>query len=170
MYRLLYVAALTVMSITVSGAVVGQENETPEEESAAQPAIQHELVTELIVEPANYRASVKNAMQSHLRAMGLIVTLRTPLKEHMPLHADAMLALSKIHAELYVPGSESPGASAAIWSSPETFTAAIDDFESKASQLAAAVEDGNRHHIFNSLTRLGESCENCHTQFRIGSR
>jgi len=165
MYQLLCVAATIVTLIAVTGTVIGQENEAQAEESA----VQHELVTEFILEPVNYRTSVKAAMQSHLRSMGLIVTLRTPLKEHMHLHAKAMLALSKIHGDLYANGSESPGTSAAIWSSPEAFAAAIDDLESKAGKLASAVDGGNRHYIFNTLTQLGESCENCHSQFRIGS-
>jgi cytochrome c556 len=97
------------------------------------------------------------------------VKVRAPFKEHMPWDANGMLALSKIHGQLYAVGSETAATSPAIWSNSEAFAVAVKGFENSAQDLTSAVEQGNRHHIFNRLTQLGENCESCYGQFRTGS-
>jgi cytochrome c556 len=132
-------------------------------------AIQHELVTELTVEPVTYRASIKLAMQNHLQSIGLIVSMRTPLNEHLPVHTDALMALAEIHGDLYAADSESPATSPSIWSDAEAFAGAIEDLEAKTTELAAAAESGNRHYVYSMLIKTGQSCESCHETFRLGA-
>jgi cytochrome c556 len=147
-------------------AVLAQEID-PNDESIDEPAVFHELVNEVVREPERYRAFVKDAMTGHLGAMGMIVTQRTPLVEHMAIHAKAMLALAQLHKSIYAAGTGTADAAPEIWSDPETFAVLQDGFAKTAADLVAATENGNSHAVLGQLMRLGERCHNCHETFRI---
>lgn len=117
--------------------------------------------------PVEYRAFIKESMEGHLGAFGLILTMRAPDTDDLPLHADALAWLTRLHGSLYPEGSETPATSAAIWEHPDQFSAASKRTEELAAALKAAVDGGNRHQVLNALVRLGESCESCHAQFRL---
>ena len=155
--------AITMMSAL---AVLAQEID-PNDESIDKPTVFHELVNEVVREPERYRAFVKEAMVGHLGAMGMIVTQRTPLVEHMAIHAKAMLALAELHKAVYEAGTGTADAAPEIWSEPEAFAVLQDEFAKKAADLVAATENGNRHAVLGQLTQLGERCHNCHESFRI---
>jgi len=155
--------AMTMMSAV---AVLAQEID-PNDESIDEPAVFHELVNEVVREPERYRAFVKDAMTGHLGAMGMIVTQRTPLVEHMAIHANAMLALAELHKALYAAGTGTADAAPGIWSDPEAFAVLQDGFAKKAADLVAATENGNQHAVLGQLMKLGERCHNCHESFRI---
>lgn len=131
-----------------------------------KPAVQHELITEPDVRPVEYRGYVKQAMQSHLSAFGLVLTYRAPHREHLPIHAAALASLAGAHEVLYPEGSNSPRTSASIWSEPDTFGEALKKTTEAANRLQTAVDGGNQHLMLDALVRLGDSCENCHARFR----
>jgi len=158
--RIAVIAATTVVSF-LAIANVGTAKEEQD-----KPAIHHELITELQRSPIEYRDAIKNAMQGHLNAAGLILTMRAPDKDHLPLHADALVWLTKTHESLYIEGSETPATRETIWTQPEDFETALSKATQMAQQLKAAVDGGNRHLVLNATVKLGESCESCHAQFR----
>ena len=105
---------------------------------AAEPqrpasAVQHELITKLETKPVEYRENVKQALQAHMQAFGLILTLRAPHPENLQPHADALAWLAKAHEDLYPDGSQGPGTSASIWQQRDQF-----DTASKKTTAAAA--------------------------------
>ena len=160
--------AMSSIAMMVVCAVAGSAQEQdPNDESIDEPAVYHELITELVVEPERYRAFVKQAMEGHLGAMGMIVTQRTPLVQHMVIHARAMQSLAEMHKAIYASGTGTDNAAPGIWTEPEAFAYLQDDFAIKVAELVAATEQGNRHAILGKLMQLGDRCEICHKTFRI---
>lgn len=121
-------------------------------------------------QPVEYRRHVKNAMQDHLYAFGLILTFRSPHEEHFALHAEALADLAEAHKSLYPAGSESDASSPRIWQEPEAFEAALQRTSDAAAKLRDTLAMQNRHAILNVYIRLSESCEGCHNDFRVAER
>lgn len=121
-------------------------------------------------QPVEYRRHVKNAMQEHLSAFGLILTFRAPHEEHFALHAEALADLAEAHKSLYPAGSGSDASSPRIWQEPEAFDAALQRTADAAAKLRDTLAMQNRHAILNVYTRLSESCEACHNNFRVAER
>jgi cytochrome c556 len=137
------------------------------EQNKAKSAVQHELITELQTNPVEYRRFIKQAMEGHLGAFGLILMMRAPDHDNLPLHADALVWLANLQASLYPEGSETDGTIERIWTNPDQFRAESAKAAELAGELKTAVDGGNRHLILNSMVRLGEHCEQCHARYRI---
>jgi cytochrome c556 len=167
MYRIVVVVVVTIVFLGAAKTSIGEQ--AAKDETREPAAIEHELVTELTVEPVKYRASIKQAMQNHLEATGLIVSMRTPLTQHLSVHTDALRALAGIHGDLYAAGSESPATSPTIWSDAKAFARAIEDLKAKTTELATAAKSSNRHYTYSMLIKTGQSCESCHEAFRLGA-
>ena len=153
------VAAALTLYMTSSSTAQQAEAERP-------PAVQHELVTEYETNPIQYRAMIKQALESHMGALGLILTYRAPHTENLPFHADALVTLTSIHASLYPEDSQTQQTRETIWSAPEEFAAASERTAEIAAQLQSVVEQGTAIQSINRLVALGESCEACHARFR----
>lgn len=158
-------AAKLVVACSLAGGMLqpvsAQDNPDPEqlqatEESTGMPK----------QEPVAYRHHVKQAMQGHLAAFGLILIFRAPHEDHFAMHADALAAMSAVHASLYPAGSESAGTSPRVWEQAEAFEAAASKTSEAAEGLKKSIETRNRHAILNQFVRLSESCEACHARFR----
>ena len=117
-------------------------------------------------DPAGYRKFIKQAMQNHMSAFGLILTFRAPYEENFALHADALVTLSTAHASLYPDNSQSETTLPAIWEQPEAFAAAMEKSQQAAVQLQESVAMWNRHAMLNRYVRLSDSCSDCHAKFR----
>jgi cytochrome c556 len=155
-----------IVAVVIALFATFANSEEATEKAQPQSAVQHELITEIQTNPVDYRGAIKQALQGHLSAFGLILMMRAPDKDDLPLHADALVWLTSNHASLYPMDSATSATGELIWEQPEQFSAAAEKTAALARELKAAVESGNRHLILNSLVQLGESCESCHTSFR----
>ena len=54
----------------------------------------------------------------------------------------------------------------AIWTVPEDFQKAKDDFTGKLDQLRLTAKTGSETDVFAALDRVSESCKACHRNFR----
>ncbi len=140
-----------------------------EAERARAPAVQHELVTEYVRNPVEYRALIKETLEGHLGALGLIAMRRAPDQDQMPFHADALVQLTATHASLYPEGSETARTRDSIWSNREEFESASSATAESAQRLRDSIELGDLNQIMGGLVGLGESCESCHARFRVPS-
>lgn len=130
-----------------------------------QAPIHHDLVTELERTPVAYRALVKQALEGHLGALGLILTQRAPDVDLVPFHVDALVKLTKLHESLYPEGSATPHTSERVWTDGTEFKAASEATADLARRLQTVVDRGNTSQSVNALVRLGESCQSCHAKF-----
>ena len=134
---------------------------------AAQARIHHELVTELQRNPIEYRALVKQTLEGHLGALGLILTQRAPDSDLIPSHVEALVALTQRHESLYPEGSATPRTSERIWTEAAEFQKASKRTAELARQLQAVIARGNAAQSMNALVGLGESCQACHARYRM---
>ncbi|VUX56370.1 exported protein of unknown function [uncultured Woeseiaceae bacterium] len=135
------------------------------QEDAGKDRIFYELQT-IEEDPVGYRRMVKQALEGHMGAYSLILIKKAPYPSHGQSHVDAIAILGLQHKDLYPEGSETVGTRPEIWSQPDAFAAALEKTSAAAAYLKEKYEEGNHHLILNALTRLGESCENCHNRFR----
>ena len=119
-------------------------------------------------DPVAYRRAVKQALENHMAAYGLILIAKSPHPDHGQAHVDAIAALAEQNRVLYPAGSETAGTQPEIWNQPEAFMAALEKTSVAAALLKQKHEAGNRHLVLNALTRLGDTCEGCHSRFRAG--
>jgi cytochrome c556 len=160
--RLGALIALAAICPRMQGYAVAQERN-----GAHPPAVQHELVTEYVKSPVEYRALIKQTLEGHLGALALIATGRAPDAEQMPFHADALVALTAIHASLYPEGSKTPQTRDSVWTDRAAFESASNANARIAEQLRDAIARGNRVQFMNGLATLGDSCEGCHARVRV---
>ena len=156
--------AAFVAAISLQGTGQGMAQERG---IAEPPAVQHELVTEYETNPIEYRALLKQALEGHLGALGLLATRRAPGPDQQPFHADALVQLTANHTSLYPAGSETARTRESIWADPVSFDSASKETAEIAVRLRDAVDRGDLHQVMNGLVALGESCEACHARFRV---
>ena len=54
----------------------------------------------------------------------------------------------------------------AIWTVPEDFQKAKDDFTGAIDQLSQTAQNGSEEQVYKALDRVSESCKACHRNFR----
>ena len=118
-------------------------------------------------DPVTYRRALKQALEGHLAAYGLIITSRSSHQSHSTFHANAIDELGQQHMLLYPAGSETDSTRLEIWSQPEAFAEQLQKLADAASRVREMEADGNPQLRLNAVVRLGESCESCHQRFRI---
>jgi cytochrome c556 len=162
----IFVAVTSVLSLaTFSVSGIAQETAT-EAQKTENDRTFYELLT-IEEDPVGYRRQVKQALQSHMAAYGLILIAKAPHPEHAPAHADAIAALGAQHMVLYPQGSDTDATRPEIWSQTERFADMLQHLADATAYLKEKQDTGNRHQMLNALTRLGESCEGCHNRYRI---
>jgi cytochrome c556 len=132
-----------------------------------QAPIHHELITEWKTNPVEYRALIKQALEAHHGALALILIKRAPDSGLIPLHVEALVALTKLHGSLYPEGSETPHTSDRIWTDAAEFHKASQRTAELAQELPAVIDRGDMTQSVNAVIRLGESCQACHARYRI---
>jgi cytochrome c556 len=145
-----------------------KEVRAQDDDGTKKGAIHYELQG-IVEDPVAYRRLVKQALEGHMGAYGLILTAKAPYPEHAQAHIDAIVALAQQQKDLYPEGSESEGTKPEIWSQPEAFAAAHNKTDDAATLLKEKHAEGNRHLILNALVRFGESCQGCHAGFQTES-
>jgi cytochrome c556 len=113
---------------------------------------------------AEYREHVMSAVGGHMQSMADIVRGKVDHQDHFGLHANAMADLAGITNTLFPAGSEGGDALPAIWQNTDDFAGKVSDFESAASALKAAVDDGGN--LGQAIQNLGQACKSCHDDYR----
>jgi len=160
------IAATIVVTAVLLFAGARQALRAEEAPAGDEPAAKQQLAGLPRQEPVEYRRHIKAAMQDHLAAFGQILRFRVPHEDHFELHADALVALTAVHASLYPEGSVSAGTSPLVWEQYEAFLAASGKTAEAAVRLRESLETRNRHAILRHFIDLGESCARCHEAFR----
>ena len=114
-----------------------------------------------------YRQSVMKAVGGNMGAMVGIMKGAGD-KTNLAVHAEAMADLSKIAQTLFPAGSDfgETAALPVIWEKTDDFAAAIKKFQDAAGVVAEAAKGGDMAAFGAAFNGLGESCKNCHENFR----
>ena len=109
------------------------------------------------------------AIGGHMGAIAAIVQGKAGKPEHLALHAAGMEQASQTTADLFSADSAEgkTDAKAEIWSQPEDFQAAVEQFTSAAAAFRQAADGGDMGQVGPALKELGGSCKNCHDNFRV---
>jgi len=114
-----------------------------------------------------YRKSVMKAVGGNMGAMVGIMK-GSGDKANLAMHAGAMADLANIAPTIFPAGSDFGETTAlpAIWEKPDEFSAAIKKFQDAANNLASIAKDGDMAAFGKAFGGLGETCKNCHENFR----
>jgi cytochrome c556 len=115
----------------------------------------------------DYRAKVMEASSNHLKALQAYVEGRLSLKDHIPFHADALLALNGMYQDLFPAGDQHPESEAktVIWSDPRGFTNAIEYNRRKILALQQA-DPADVNALSRAVNEVRMSCGDCHFFYR----
>lgn len=114
-----------------------------------------------------YRKSVMKVVGGNMGAM-VGVMKGAGDKANLAAHASAMADVSKIVPTLFPEGSDFGETTAlpVIWEKKADFAAAIKKFQDAADNIAMVAKGGDMEAFGKALGGLGESCKNCHENFR----
>jgi cytochrome c556 len=114
-----------------------------------------------------YRSKMMENSSSHLKALQAYVKGKLPIKNHVPAHVDALLALNGMYRDLFPAGSLHPDSSAKplIWSDPRGFQQAIEINRRKIMALKQ-VDASDMTKLKRAVNEVRMSCGDCHYYFR----
>ena len=115
-----------------------------------------------------YRKSVMKSVGGHMGGIVGILKKSTGNSANLQLHTDGMLALSGITASLFPEGSDFGDTTVlpVVWEKTAEFAKAVKQFQDAAAVMAVAGKSGDMAQVGAALKPLGESCKNCHENFR----
>jgi cytochrome c556 len=116
-----------------------------------------------------YRKSVMKSVGGHMGAIVGIMKTETANAAHLQLHADAIANLSSIVPDLFPAGSDFGADTTVlpvIWQKPDDFAKAVKQLQDAAADMSAAAKTGDMAQVGPAIGKLGESCKNCHENFR----
>jgi cytochrome c556 len=87
-----------------------------------------------------------------------------PHQSHFAIHVNGLVALSGLVHTLFPEGSQGGDALPAIWENPDDFASKVNDFESAAGALKAAMDSGGD--IGAAFQQVGQACKGCHDDYR----
>lgn len=150
MRRLLLAACTIALGFSIFSVETGAQAQDPATETAIK-----------------YRKSVMGAVGGNMGAMVGIMKGAGD-KANLAVHASAMADLSKIVPTLFPAGSDFGETTAlpVIWEKTDDFAAAIKKFQDAAGVVAEAAKGGDMAAFGAAFNGLGESCKNCHENFR----
>ena len=114
-----------------------------------------------------YRSNVMEISAGHLKALKGYVDGELAIKDHVPAHVDALLALNGMYQDLFPAGEQHPESEAlgAIWSDPRGFKHAIQHNHRKIMALKQ-VDPGDMKTMKRAVNEVRMSCGDCHSYFR----
>lgn len=115
-----------------------------------------------------YRKSVMTSVRGHMGAIVGILKQSTVNSANLQVHTDGLAALSIISGTGFPEGSDFGETTAlpVIWEKPTEFAKAMKQFQDAAAGMAVAGKSGDMAQVGAALKPLGESCKNCHENFR----
>lgn len=115
-----------------------------------------------------YRHAVMEEMAAHMSALTLILFDKVDGAAYAQGHADA-LARALDELDVLFPEVSRDGDTHAlpvVWDNPEKFAEAVEDAQSKASALQAAMGGDDRKATLEAFAATGKSCKGCHEVYR----
>lgn len=115
-----------------------------------------------------HRQGIYEVAAGHMEALKSIIMLGHPAKADVNYHATAMLEAFKHHGDAYPKGSEQgkTRADAKIWSDSAGFKKKGEEAGTAIMALIAASEAKDDAKIKETFFAVGESCKNCHDDYR----
>lgn len=115
-----------------------------------------------------YRKALMKSVGGHMGAIVGILKSTTANSANLQVHADGMAALAGIAGTAFPEGSDFGETTVlpVIWEKPDEFAAAMKKFQDAANGMAAAAKSGDMAQVGAAMGPLGESCKNCHENFR----
>jgi len=129
----------------------------------AAPAVQANDEGEI-----KYRQALMKSVGGHMGAIVGILKGTTANAANLQVHTDGMAALAGIASSAFPAGSDFGETTVlpVVWEKPDEFAAAMKKFQDAANGMAAAGKSGDLGQVGAALGPLGESCKNCHENFR----
>ena len=114
-----------------------------------------------------YRKSVMKTVGGNMGAIVGIIK-GSGDKADLTLHTGQMAKTSMIVGKLFPEGSDFGETTAlpVIWEKPDDFAKAVKMMQDAAAGINTAAASGDMAVIGPALGKLGESCKNCHENFR----
>jgi cytochrome c556 len=116
-----------------------------------------------------YRQHTMDAVGGHMKALVAIVKGEVDHKDHLPVHAGSLAALSGIAPDLFGEDSRTGAETKAlpkIWEQPDVFKQRLADFRTAAENLDGVVKGGDMTNLGAALGALGKACKSCHDDFK----
>lgn len=114
-----------------------------------------------------YRSNMMEISSTHLKALKSYVNGELPIKNHVPIHVDALLDLNGMCQDLFPAGEQHPESETlpAIWGDPSGFNRAIQHNRQKIMALQQ-VDPGDMKMMKRAVNEVRMSCGDCHSYFR----
>lgn len=114
-----------------------------------------------------YRQAVMKSIGGHMSSMATILRNQVHV-EDLALHARGMAALADVAPNVFPEGSNTEKSKSldAVWTDPEGFEEAMDEFVAAAKGMSEAAASGEMSQIGPAMNALGGSCKGCHDKFQ----
>lgn len=114
-----------------------------------------------------YRQAVMKSIGGHMSSMATILRNQVHV-EDLALHARGLAALADVAPEVFPEGSNTDKSKSKdeVWSDPEGFKAAMDEFVVAAKGMSTAADSGDMSQIGPAIQALGGSCKGCHDKYQ----
>jgi cytochrome c556 len=118
-------------------------------------------------EVIKYRQKVMKSLGAHNGAVSSIIKGRVSYKNHLEMHARAIADAAATILALFPEGSDfgETKAKPEVWGKRAEFEKAAKNSEQAAADFLKAVK-GKDKDLGPAYKKLGESCKECHKQFR----
>ncbi len=116
-----------------------------------------------------YRSNMMEIAQKHLKALQKYVKGELPIKKHVPVHVDALLAINSLYQDLFPVGKQHPESEAlpTIWSDAKGFEQAI-LYNRKRIMALKQVDPADMKTMKRVVNNVRMSCGDCHYYFKDG--
>ncbi len=151
------VTAMMVAAVAVTGAAASADAANKKQKVDPEEAIK-------------YRQHVMTAVGGHTKAVAQIVKGKVPVPHHLGGHAKALVDMSRTTLELFPKGTGPDAgdtkAKAEIWEDWKDFRKKAEAFNKAAVNLVKAARSNNPKTVKKATKKLGDSCENCHDDYK----
>lgn len=114
-----------------------------------------------------YRQAVMKSIGGHMSSMATILRNQVHV-EDLALHARGIAALADVAPNVFPEGSNTEKSKSldAVWTDPEGFKEAMDEFVAAAKGMSEAAASGEMSQIGPAMNALGGSCKGCHDKYQ----
>lgn len=114
-----------------------------------------------------YREAAMALMGSHFGRMAPVAKKEVPYdKEQIKANVAVLNTLANLPWAAYGAGTEGGEAKAEIWSDPDGFKQAQEQFKAGMSKLTVAADAGDFDAFRVAFGTVGKSCKSCHDSYR----
>jgi cytochrome c556 len=116
-----------------------------------------------------FRKGIYQVIGWHLRPLGQMVKGQMPYDKELFAKNSAILEqMSRLLPDSYLPGSDEGDTRARpeIWTQPEKFRQAMENFQAEASGMREVAQTGDFAQVRTQFGALSKTCSSCHNAFR----